>query len=135
MRTFPDITPEAVDGWSLWWPILIPITVVLLSIGVEFLIRKRNPKSDFRGTGIGIAGLGVAAIFLMGAAFIPVAVGDQEDVNTVKALESVGFQEIRMNFEEGTFGAYYEGELMRGVVIEDQNHPGTFKVVETPPPS
>lgn len=139
MRTFPDITPETIDAWGFWWVILIPLGAFVLGAIVEFIIRKASKTHvnafNFQGVGYGIMALSGAIAFLIAMGFVPDSISTAEDNNMIASLEDIGFEEIRMNFDEGTFGAYYEGELMRGVVVEDQTNPGTFKVVETPPPS
>jgi len=136
MREFPDIVIAGPDfGYYLW--LIIPAIAVFLFLGLEFLVerwslkRKRKPV-----VGVGFVLAGIAALIGV-SSLTPIQEQIEMDrtVSAVSQLEDIGFQEVRITLESGTFGAYYDGELMRGALVPVQNHPGEYRVIETPPPA
>ncbi len=135
MRTFPDIVVAAPNYW--WW--LVVVGLAAAAVGFFFLEHYIERVSDKRRgkpfVGIGYT-LSVIALF-SAAMFTPVVpdiISSERTASAVAALEEIGFEEVRTTIDSGTFGAYYEGELMRGVLVADKAHPGVYKVVESGPP-
>lgn len=136
MRTFPDITIAA-PNYSLWLWLVIPALLAIVFLILEGVIERFTEKRFKKPiVGIGYIAMGIALfVAAMSIPLVPAAISTERSASAIRALESAGFEDVRLNVDAGTFGAYYEGELMRGALVEDQAHPGIFMVVETPPPS
>lgn len=135
MREFPDIVIAA-PNYALWLWLLIPAILAVVFFLLENVIERVTDKHFGKPlVGVGYVAMGIALfIAAMSIPLVPGAIAAERNASAVRALEDIGFEDIRLNVDAGTFGAYYEGELMRGALIEDQSHRGTFMVVETPPP-
>ncbi|QIG57959.1 hypothetical protein SEA_PAULODIABOLI_275 [Microbacterium phage PauloDiaboli] len=136
MREFPDIVIAA-PNYSLWLWLLVPAVLAAGFFFLEGIIERSTEKRLGKPlVGIGFVAMGIALfVSAMSIPLVPGAIAAERNASAVQALEDIGFQDIRLNVDAGTFGAYYEGELMRGALIEDQAHKNTYMVVETPPPS
>jgi len=134
MQEFPDITIADPNLW-LWLWLLIPLGLAAGAFIAEIPIEKLTEKWFGRPVvGIGYITMGV---FLLVAAvcvpLIPDAIESERNADATIALEEIGFEDVRITMSIGTFGAYWEGELMRGVLVEEPAHPGTFQVLRTNP--
>ncbi len=136
MRVFPDITLTSPD-LSMWLWIIIPFSLAGLFLFAEFVIERQTEKR--RGApvvGVGFVLMGIALfVGMMGVTLVPDAIHTIETQKVVAALEGIGFQDVRLSLDQNSFGGYYDGELVRGVFIEDPSHENVYNVYETPPPS
>lgn len=136
MREFPNVTIPGLDFSIFLW-LLIPVGGAVLFYFLEFAIehftekRYGHPKV---GIGYWLMGVSLLTAVLAVPSFI-----DEMETQRARAaaiqLEQIGFEEVRLTLASGTFGAYYNGDLMRGALVPIQNHPGEYRVIETPPPS
>lgn len=134
MREFPDIVVPGPDYSVFLW-LLLPIAAALVCVLLEFLIEHLTEKYRGKPT-VGIGFVLMGAALLAGASGVPLLFDEVEAVQerqAVAALEEKGFSDVRLSFDAKTFGAYYDGELMRGALIPDRYHADTYKIVETPP--
>lgn len=138
MREFPNITvPE--PSWLPWLWLVIPIVAAIVFLVGEFIVQKvsaKRRKSGHPFVGWGFIPMGIAIfVATMTYPLVPLQLEEEKTAIVVQQLEESGFEEVRISIENGTFGAYYDGELMRGALVPVQNHEGEFRVIETPPPS
>lgn len=134
MRNFPDIT-VAEPNMAIWLWVLIPAVLAVLFLLAENVIERITDKSFGKPVvGVGYILMGISIfVALLSFSFIPSILEDEANRNAVQALEEIGFEEIRISTDVGTFGAIYDGELMRGVIIPDVGHPGEYHVQQTFP--
>jgi hypothetical protein len=135
MREFPDIVVADPNYW-LWLWLIIPAALAVGFLLAEFIIERWTEKKWGKAVvGVGYIAMGVMLfISAMAITLVPDAIYAQHNDSAVSALEDIGFTEVRLNIDTGTYGAYYDGELMRGVLVEIQAHPGNYQVVEVPDP-
>lgn len=134
--TYPDITVAPANGWLWLWliiPALLAVVALLLESPMERFTEKRFGKPV---VGVGYVLMGIFLfVSAMSIALVPDAIYAQRNTDARIALEEVGFSEVRVNIDNKTFGAIYENELMRGVLVEETGEPGVFKIVDTSPGS
>lgn len=135
MRDFPDIAIPDPD-YVLWLWVVVPVILAAVFWFAENLIERITEKRLGKPVvGIGYVFMGISLmVAVMAFTIVPDYIEAQREVSAVNAMEKIGFQDIRLSLDKGTFGAYYEGELMRGVLVPDAAHPGMFSVYETPAP-
>jgi len=135
MRDFPDIVIADPNYW-LWLWLIIPTFLAIVSlIGESWAEKWTERKYGKPVVGVGYIVMGVMLfIAAMAITLVPDAISAERTASAIDALESNGFEEIRISIDNGTFGAYYEGELMRGILVPIQDHPGEYQVVEVPDP-
>lgn len=135
MRVFPDIYIAPPNYW-LWLWLIVPAILAVGFLLSEFLIERWTERKWGKTVvGVGYIGMGVMLfVSAMAISLVPDAISAQQSSSAVTSLEKHGFDEIRINVDAGTFGAYYGGELMRGVLVEDSDSPNTYHVIEVPDP-
>lgn len=135
MREFPDITLPDPD-YALWLWVIVPLILAGLFLWSEQIIERVTEKRRGKPTvGVGYILMGISLLVgVMAFTLVPDYIEATRATAAVSALESIGFQDVRISLDKGTFGAYYDGELMRGVIVPDVAHPGNYSVYETPPP-
>ncbi|UVG35250.1 membrane protein [Microbacterium phage Cece] len=134
MREFPDIIVPGPDYSVFLW-LLLPIGAAAACVFLEFLIEHFTEKYRGKPT-VGVGFVLMGAALLAGASGVPLLfdeVQSAQERQAVAALEENGFTDVRLSFDAKTFGAYYEGELMRGALIPDRYEVDTYRIVETPP--
>lgn len=126
-------------SWTPWLLLVIPVVLAVVFLVGEFVVQRvsaKRRKSGHPFVGFGFIPMGIAIfVATMTYPLVPLQLQQEKTATAVAELESIGFEEVRISIDNGTFGAYYEDELMRGALVPVQNHPGEYRVIETPPPA
>jgi hypothetical protein len=134
MPQYPDIIIPG-PNLLLWLWVIIPLGLaVLFLVSENFIERFTEKKFDKPVVGVGYILMGVSLLVgVMAFNLVPDLLQAEHTANAVKALEAEGFSEVRITMDAGTFGAIYDGELMRGVVISDPAVVDGYHVQQTFP--
>lgn len=134
MPIFPDVIIPTASPLLWLWVVIPVLLAVLFLLSENFIERITERRLGKPIVGVGYVLMGVALLVgVMAFNLVPDIMEAEQTSNAVRALEEAGFSEVRISVDVGTFGAIYDNELMRGVIIPDPAVENGYHVQQTFP--